>query len=95
VWYLYILKCRDDSYYTGITKDVESRLDRHNSGKGAKYTRMKRPCSPVYIEEHPDESSARRREIEIKNWRRDKKNELIQSFVSSAINGLIKTSGRP
>jgi predicted GIY-YIG superfamily endonuclease len=94
MWYIYILECRDGSYYTGVAKDVRARLDKHNSGKGAKYTRMKRPCTIVYVEEHPDESSARRRELEIKSWRRDKKEELIRGFPSSVPDGLPSISGQ-
>lgn len=49
-WYLYILRCRDDSLYTGITTDVEKRLEMHRSGKGAKYTRGRAPLELVYRE---------------------------------------------
>jgi predicted GIY-YIG superfamily endonuclease len=94
MWYIYILECRDGSYYTGVAKDVRARLDKHNSGKGAKYTRMKRPCTIIYVEEHPDESSARRREMEIKGWRRDKKEGLIRGFPSSALDDLLRISGQ-
>jgi len=94
MWFVYILKCRDNSYYTGVTKDVMARLEKHNSGTGAKYTRMKRPCTIVYIENHMNEKAARRREREIKGWRHDKKDELIRGFPSSTLNGLLGISGQ-
>ncbi len=93
MWLLYILKCRDGSYCTGVTRDVKIRLEKHKAGKGAKYTRMKRPCIIVYVEKHSDESAARRREVEIKKWRHDKKEELVREFPSSAINSLLNISG--
>ncbi|MBN2225976.1 MAG: GIY-YIG nuclease family protein [candidate division Zixibacteria bacterium] len=79
-WFVYILQCRDQSYYTGITKDVDRRLDSHNLGRGARYTRSRRPCRLVYVEECKNESAARRREREIKSWRRERKRKLINEF---------------
>jgi len=76
-WFLYILECRDETLYTGVTNDIPKRLAKHNAGKGAKYTRSRRPCRLVYSERHKNESAARRREHEIKRWRRDKKLTLI------------------
>lgn len=59
--------CADDTLYTGIATELKRRIDEHNSSdKGAKYTRMRRPVSLVYSEEHPDRSSASKREYEIK-----------------------------
>lgn len=92
MWFVYILKCRDGSYYTGVTKDITARLEKHNAGKGAKYTRTKRPCAVVYAEKHPDEHTARRREIEIKTWRHAKKEELVNGFPVSALDWLLKIS---
>lgn len=77
-WYVYILRCRDDSLYTGITRDVEKRLATHNRGSGAKYTRSRTPVELVYSEVCPDKSGALRRELEIKALTRQKKLELIQ-----------------
>ena len=85
IWYLYILECRDGSYYTGVTKDIPERLKRHNEGKGAKFTRSRRPCRLVYFEEHESEKDARGREFEIKSWRRNKKEELVSRFSSSVL----------
>ena len=65
-YYVYILRCGDDSLYTGYTDDVEHRLSIHQSGKGAKYTRSRLPVELVYQEELPDKSAALRREAAIK-----------------------------
>ncbi len=93
MWYIYILKCSDESYYTGITNDVAARLDKHNSGKGAKYTRSRRPCEVVYIEECESEIAARRREREIKKLRREQKEDLVRQFPASALKNLLRVSG--
>lgn len=75
---LYILQCSDQTYYTGITNDLERRLDEHNtSSKGAKYTRSRRPLILVYREICPDKSAALKREIEIKKMDRTQKMKLI------------------
>ena len=79
MWYLYILRCKDGSLYTGITTDVEKRLEAHRSGKGAKYTRGRGPLKLVYREECADHSAALRREWEIKQLSREEKEKLIQN----------------
>ncbi|HLD23950.1 MAG TPA: GIY-YIG nuclease family protein [Sulfuricurvum sp.] len=74
---LYILKCSDDTYYTGIAIDIEKRLTEHNtSDKGAKYTRSRRPVMLMYCESYPDKSSALKREIAIKRMKRSNKEAL-------------------
>lgn len=79
LWYLYILKCSDDTLYTGITTDLQRRVEEHNSSpKGAKYTRIRRPVELIYFESHKDKSGATIREIEIKKLSRAKKLELIK-----------------
>jgi putative endonuclease len=79
IWFVYILKCSDDTLYTGITIDLNRRVDEHNNSlKGAKYTRMRRPLELLYFEEHKDKSSASKREFEIKKLSRAKKLELIK-----------------
>ena len=78
MWYLYILRCGDGSLYTGITTDVEKRLEAHRSGKGAKYTRGRAPLELVYQEECGDHSTALRRELEIKALPREEKLKLIE-----------------
>lgn len=78
-WYLYILRCGDGSLYTGITTDVEVRLDAHRSGKGAKYTRGRGPLELVYQEECESHSHALKRELEIKALPREEKQKLINN----------------
>jgi len=78
IWKLYILRCCDDSLYTGITTDVEKRVAVHNSGKGAKYTRGRRPVELAYCEECGDHSAALKRELEIKAMPRKQKLRLIK-----------------
>ena len=77
-WYLYILRCGDDTLYTGITTDVEKRLEAHRSGKGAKYTRGREPLELVYREDCGTHSDALKREAAVKKLTRRQKNELIQ-----------------
>ena len=78
MWYLYILRCKDGTLYTGITTDVEKRLEAHQSGKGAKYTRGRGPLELVYKEECGDHSHALKRELEIKSLSREGKLNLIE-----------------
>ncbi len=78
-YFVYILECSDGSLYTGITKDVEKRLEEHNTkDSGAKYTKARRPVKLLYEEPSEDRSSASKREYEIKKLTRLKKLELIQ-----------------
>lgn len=79
MWYLYILRCKDGTLYTGITTDVEKRLEAHRSGKGAKYTRGRAPLELVYSEKCGDHSDALRRELEIKALPREEKLKLIEN----------------
>lgn len=79
MYFVYIIECGDTSLYTGITTDVERRLKQHASGKGGRYTSAKESMRIAYTEEHPDRSSALKREAEIKKWRRDKKLALIET----------------
>ena len=76
-WYVYMLRCGDDSLYTGYTDDVQRRLKIHQSGKGAKYTRSRLPVTLAYQESLPDKSAALRREAAIKRLTRRQKLELI------------------
>ena len=73
IWYLYILRCRDGSLYTGITTDVPRRLAAHREGKGAKYTRGRGPLELVHQETCGTHSQALRRELEIKALTRQEK----------------------
>jgi len=94
MWHLYILRCNDDSYYTGITTDIAKRIEGHNSGKGAKYTRAHRPVSLVYYEKYETEREARKRESEIKSWRREKKEQLICGFPSERLSDVLRICGQ-
>lgn len=77
-WYVYILRCGDNTLYTGVTDNVTRRLAAHRSGKGAKYTRGRGPLELAYMEEVPDKSAALRREAAIKKSSRREKERLIQ-----------------
>ena len=83
IWYLYILRCRDNTLYTGITTDVEKRLEAHRSGKGAKYTRGRAPLELVYRESCGSHSDALKREAEIKKLSRQAKELLVKSQFDS------------
>ena len=76
-WWVYMLRCRDGSLYTGVTTDVERRFAQHRAGTGAKYTRSHPPEAVVYREELPDKSAALRREAAIKRLPRAKKLRLL------------------
>lgn len=78
--YTYMLKCADNTIYTGYAVDPEARLEVHNSGKGAKYTRARLPVKLVYFEKHDNKSDALRREIELKKITRKEKEQLINNF---------------
>ncbi|MCU0653316.1 MAG: GIY-YIG nuclease family protein [Candidatus Pacebacteria bacterium] len=77
MYFLYLIRCADDSLYTGITTDLERRLAEHKSKKGARYTRARGASKIVYTEEFPTRSAASKREAEIKSWPRRKKLALI------------------
>ena len=76
-WFVYILECKDKSFYTGITNDLERRLRAHNSGKGAKYTKARLPVRLIYREPHKTKEDSLKREIEIKKLKRSEKLDLI------------------
>ena len=80
MWYLYILKCSNNTYYTGVTTDIERRLKEHNNKqlRGSKYAKARIPVELVYQETHPDRSRAQKREYQIKQLTRAKKEELIK-----------------
>jgi putative endonuclease len=71
--YCYIVECADGTFYTGWTTDPERRIKTHNAGRGAKYTRIRRPVKLVYVEEQPDRATAMKRERAIKALPRNKK----------------------
>lgn len=84
-WSVYIIHCSDDSLYTGISNDVERRMQQHADRQGAKYFRGRRPETLVYLENGHDRSSASRREAAIKRLRRPAKLALIASAQNSLL----------
>ena len=76
--YTYILKCKDGSLYTGWRNDLEQRVAAHNTGKGAKYTKARRPVELVYFEEFETKEQAMKREYAIKQMARKDKLELVR-----------------
>jgi putative endonuclease len=83
-WFVYILKCRDNSFYVGLTTNLKRRLSQHNNGIFVfNYTKSRRPVRLIYWERYNDKHEAALREKEIKDWRREKKIRLIKKFTSS------------
>jgi len=72
-WLVYLLECSDGSYYAGITNRLEHRLEAHNLGQGARYTRSRRPVVLLATQEHPDRSEASKAEAKLKGLPRGKK----------------------
>lgn len=80
-WFVYILECNDKTLYTGITNNLEKRIEQHNHGQeAAKYTRARRPVKCVYQEVQENRSKATKREMAIKQLSRSEKIELIKSI---------------
>lgn len=79
--YVYILKCKDNTYYTGYTVDLERRLEEHRTGLASKYTRGRTPVELVYWESLATKSEAMQREYQIKRMRRSEKERLIESLI--------------
>lgn len=80
MWCVYILRCSDESLYTGITTDISRRLIQHTAGKGSKSLLGKRPVSLVYLEKSENRSLASKREYEIKQLSREEKLALVTSI---------------
>ena len=76
-WFLYILECNDQTFYTGITNNLERRFKMHNAGKASRYTRTRRPVKLLYKETCANRTSALVRECAVKAFSRKKKKELI------------------
>jgi putative endonuclease len=79
-WLVYILRCADNSLYTGITNNLEKRLNAHASGVASKYTRSRRPVALAAISVNMDKGSAMRLEIQIKKTPRDRKIDALSTF---------------
>lgn len=77
--FIYIVTCSDGTLYTGYTTDLQRRINEHNAGTGAKYTRGRTPVELVYSEEYQDRSTAQQREAEIKQLSREQKERLIKN----------------
>lgn len=77
--YVYIVRCRDQTLYTGWTNQLEKRIEAHNAGKGAKYTKTRRPVELVYFETFEHKNEALKREYQIKQLKRSEKEKLILS----------------
>lgn|GEM_PF-592451 len=77
-WYVYLVRCADDTIYTGITNNVSARIEKHNNGSGAKYTSTRGPVALIYQEKHTDQGSALKRETQIKRWSRARKLKLSE-----------------
>ncbi len=83
-WLIYIVRCRDNTLYTGITNDLNKRIEEHNAGpKGARYTRSRRPVTLVYCEQAPSRSVAASRENCIKKLKTTRKHRLITSSITT------------
>lgn len=76
-WFVYIIRCADNSLYTGISNHLEKRIANHNAGNGAKYTKGRSPVTLVHKEKFADKSAASKREAEIKKLTRSEKLKLI------------------
>jgi len=76
--YVYIVRCSDNTYYTGYTNNLKRRINMHNNGEGAKYTKGRRPVELVYSKEYDSKSRAMQKEYQIKQMPREKKIKLIE-----------------
>jgi putative endonuclease len=82
-WFVYVVRCADGSLYTGISTDVPARVAAHNAGRGARYTRARRPVELVHLERKRSQSTAAKREAAIKAWPRARKLGLVAVEPSS------------
>jgi len=77
MWYVYIVKCKDDKLYTGITNNLENRIKQHNRGCGCRFTKYRIPVELLHVEKYDSKGKALSREAEIKGWKKEKKLELV------------------
>ena len=84
-YYTYIVRCSDNTLYTGYTNDLENRIMAHNEGRGAKYTRGRGPVELVYYEEYPTKEEAMSREWHIKRLTRPEKEKIIKLAKSDRL----------
>lgn len=90
-WVLYILRCSGNTFYTGVTKDLERRLKMHNNGKASRYTRVRRPVELIYKEDCGSRARALTREYQVKALSRKEKEDLVECRKKSKVKG--KTHG--
>jgi len=81
-WFVYFLRCSDNSLYAGITTDINRRIEQHNqcNKTGAKYTRVRRPVTLAYLEESADRKAASQREYQLKQLSKKQKEQLVKSY---------------
>ena len=94
-WFLYILKCRDNTFYTGITTDLERRLDQHNNGTASRCTRSRLPVVRVYHEACADRSDALKRECAVKKLAREEKELMVKCGKRGAIAAQKRSRSKP
>ena len=82
-YYVYILKCKNGTYYTGYTNNIGNRIKLHNKGYGAKYLRGKGPVELVYVKEYRYYKNALNAELRIKKMRKEQKQELIKNYENN------------
>lgn len=82
MFFVYILQCSDNSFYTGYTNNIDKRLQAHNAGKASKYTRTRLPVKLIYVEELATKSEALKREKQIKSFPRLKKEQLLHTSAN-------------
>jgi len=92
IWFTYILKCSDNSFYVGSTDNIKQRIARHNAGRGPKWTALRLPVKLVYNETHKTEKQAMKRERQIKKWSQQKKEAIIAADFK-ALEDLSKSKG--
>jgi putative endonuclease len=86
-WYLYIARCNGNTFYTGVTTDVKRRIEQHNDGTGAKYTRGRAPIELIYCAQYANRSEAQIEEARIKKLNRKQKDLLVSEKLLEKING--------
>lgn len=94
-WVVYLARCADGTLYTGVARDATKRLAAHNAGRGARYTRARRPVTLVHSEPARDRPAALRREWAIKHWTRNEKEAFLMARAPRPTNGVVFTAFRP
>ncbi len=82
-YWVYMVRCKDGTYYTGYTKDLENRIALHKSGRGAKYVKGKLPIKLVYAKEYRYYKSALNEERRIKTLKRQRKSDLVRTYAEN------------